>query len=108
MAFLIGTVLLTFRIFSGLQFTQGDRYLAWSFAFIFSATVSVVLVGQSSLFVLFTALLTMVLYHLRKPGAAGFSLALALTKPHLTFPLVLLLLFRGRFKIPIIALTTFA
>jgi hypothetical protein len=106
-AFLIGSVLLTFRIFSGLQFTQEDRYLAWSFAFIFSPTVTVLLVGQSSLFVLFTALLTMVLYQLRKPWAAGFSLALALTKPHLTFPLVFFLLFRRQFEITIIALATF-
>jgi len=107
-AFLIGSVLLTFRIFSGLRFTEGDRYLAWSFAFIFSPTVSVLLVGQSSLFVLFTALLTVALYHLRKPRAAGFGLALALTKPHLTFPLVFLLLFRRQFKITLIALATFA
>lgn len=108
MAFLIGAVLFTFRIFSGLQFTQNDRYLAWSFAFILSPTVSVLLVGQSSLFVLFAALLTMVLYDLRMPWPAGFSLALALTKPHLTFPLVFLLLFRRRFKLTIIALATFA
>jgi hypothetical protein len=107
MAFLIGAVLLTFRIFSGLRFTEGDRYLAWSFAFILSPTVSVLLVGQSSLFVLFTTLLTMVLYQLRKPWAAGFSLALALTKPHLAFPLGFLLLFRRQFKITIVALATF-
>ena len=106
-AFLIGSVLLTFRIFSGLQFTEGDRYLAWSFAFIFSPTVSVLLVGQSSLFVLFTALVAIVLYHLRKPWIAGFSLALALTKPHLAFPLVFLLLFRRQFKITLIAFVTF-
>jgi len=59
------------------------------------------------LFVLFTALLATVFYHLRKPWAAGLSLALALTKPHLAFPLVFLFLFRRRFQITIIALATF-
>ena len=106
--FLVGSVLLTFRLFSDLHFRQEDRYLAWSFAFIFSPTVTVLLVGQSSLFVLFTTLLTAVLCKLRKSWAAGLSLALALTKPHLTLPFVLLLLFRRRVKITIVALATFA
>jgi hypothetical protein len=106
--FLIGAVLFTFWIFSGLQFTTDEKYIAWSFAFIFSPTVSVLLVGQSSLLVLFTALLTMVLYHRRKTWSAGLSLALTLTKPHLTLPLVFLLLFRRQFQITIIGLSTFA
>lgn len=107
-AFLIGSVLFTFRLFSHLRFTREDRYLAWSFAFIFSPTVTVLLVGQASLFVLFTALLTMVLYRLKNSWPPGLSLALALTKPHLTFPLVLFFLYRRRFNITAIALTTFA
>jgi hypothetical protein len=49
-----------------------------------------------------------VLYHLQKPWLAGLSLALALTKPHLTFPLVLLLLFRQQNKIVITAIAVFA
>jgi hypothetical protein len=108
LAFLIGSVLLTFRLFSGLHYAPDDRYLAWSFAFVFSPTVSVLLVGQSSLFVLFTALLAMVLYHLGKSWSAGLSLALALTKPHLVFPLVGLLLFRRQYKATITAIATFA
>ena len=93
---------------SELRFTTDEKYLAWSFAFIFSPSVSVLLVGQSSLLVLFAALLTMVLYHRRKTWSAGLSLALTLTKPHLTVPLVLLLLFRRQFKITAIGLSMFA
>jgi Glycosyltransferase family 87 len=104
--FLVGSVLFLFRLFSGLPFTKDNKYLAWSFAFIFSPTVSVLLVGQSSLLVLFTALLTMILCHRAKPWLPGLSLALALTKPHLTFPLVLLLLLRRRYAIVAVALTT--
>ena len=107
-AFLIGAVLLTFWIFSELRFTTDQKYLAWSFAFIFSPSVSVLLVGQSSLLVLFTALLTMVMYHRRKTWSAGLSLALTLTKPHLTVPLVVFLLFRRQFRIAIIGLSMFA
>jgi hypothetical protein len=106
-AFLIGSVLLTLRLFSQLQFTPNERHLVWSFAFVFSPTVSVLLVGQSSLFVLFAILVTVALYHLGKSWSAGFSLALALTKPHLTFPLVLLLVFRRRYTIPIVGMALF-
>ena len=106
-AFLIGSVLLTFRMFSNLQFTQRERYLVWAFAFVFSPTVSVLLVGQSSLFVLFTVLLTVVLCDLGKSWTAGFGLALALTKPHLAFSLVFLLLFRRRYRITIIGIVVF-
>jgi hypothetical protein len=105
MSFLIGSVLLTFRLFRGLEFGIRDKYLIWSFAFIFSPTVSVLLVGQSSLFVLCAALLAIVFYQHGKPWPAGFSLALALTKPHLIIPLVLFLLSRRQIKILLIALT---
>jgi hypothetical protein len=108
LGFLIGSVLFTLRLFSDLHLAPDDKYLAWSFAFIFSPTVSVLLVGQSSLFVLFTALLAMVLYDLGKPGSAGLSLALALTKPHLIFPLVCLFLFRRRYRTAITAVAAFA
>jgi hypothetical protein len=81
--------------------------LVWSFVFIFSPTVSVLLVGQSSLFVLFTALLTMVLYQLDKSRSAGLSLALALTKPHLAFPVACLLLFRRQYTTTITAIAAF-
>jgi hypothetical protein len=105
MAFLTASVLLTFRLFRGMKFGIQDAYLIWSFAFIFSPTVSVLLVGQSSLFVLCTALLAIVTYKQGKPWSSGFSVALALTKPHLMVPLVLFFLSRRQFKIPLIALT---
>jgi hypothetical protein len=54
------------------------------------------------------ALSTIVLYHLPKPWPAGLTLALALPKPHLTFSLVLLLLFRRQYKIVITAIAVFA
>src|SRR5207253_2596720 len=41
--FLIGSVMISLRLFSRLQFRLGDKYLAWSFALIFSPTVSVLL-----------------------------------------------------------------
>ncbi len=94
-------------MFSNLQFTQRERYLVWAFAFVFSPTVSVLLVGQSSLFVLFTVLSTVVLCDLGKSWTAGFGLALALTKPHLAFSLVFLLLFRRRYRITIIGIVVF-
>jgi Glycosyltransferase family 87 len=105
--FLIGAVLLTFRLFSTLYFSLEQRYLLWSFAFVFSPTVSVLLVGQSSLFVLFTLVATMVLADLKQEGRAGVGLALALTKPHLSFALALLLLLRGRWRLVICGLLIF-
>jgi hypothetical protein len=107
-AFLAGSVLLTFWLFRGLSYTLVEKYLVWSFAFIFSPTVSVLLVGQSSLFVLFTGLSSIVLSHRQKPWSAGFGLALAFTKPHLTFPLALLLLCRWQYKTVIAAIAIFA
>ena len=106
-AFLIGSVMLAFRLFSDLRFALDDKYLVWSFAFILSATVSVLLVGQSTLFVLFTALLAMVSCHLGKSLSAGFSLALALTKPHLALPFVCLMIFRRQYKIIVAASAAF-
>ena len=105
--FLVGSVLLAFRLLSASRLARNDKYLAWSFAFALSPTITVLLVGQSSLLVLFAALLAMVSCASGKPWPAGLSLALVLTKPHLSFPLVLLFLVRRRYKITSIALAAF-
>jgi Glycosyltransferase family 87 len=106
--FLIGSVILTFRLFPHLQFTPADRYAAWIYAFALSPTVTVLLVGQSSLFVLLTLLLAVILSRQGKTSAAGVSLALALTKPQLSFPILCLWLSERRFKAGLVALATFA
>jgi hypothetical protein len=38
--FLIGSVLLTFQVFSHLYFTSTQRYLIWSYAFVLSPRVA--------------------------------------------------------------------
>jgi hypothetical protein len=100
---LIGCVLLTFRLFPDLRLTPPGTYLAWSLVFAFSPTVSVLLVGQSSLFVLCAALLCIVLAEQRRTGVAGICLALSLIKPHLVLALVGFLLVRRQYKVLLIA-----
>jgi len=101
--FLIGSVLLAFQLLSHLHLTHNQRILSWSYAFALSPTVTVFLVGQSSLFVLFTLLLALHLSRQKKTGSAGLSLALALTKPQLTFPILCLLLYQRRFRVIVLA-----
>ena len=103
LAFVIGCVVLTIRLIPDLNPAPDARYLAWSMVFAFSPTVSVLLVGQSTLFVLGTALLAIVLSERRRPAAAGTCLALSLIKPHLVFPLVGFLLVRRRYGVVLIA-----
>jgi Glycosyltransferase family 87 len=103
LAFVIGCVVLTIRLIPDLNLAPDARYLAWSVVFAFSPTVSVLLVGQSTLFVLCTALLGVVLSERQRPGAAGTCLALSLIKPHLIFPLVGFLLVRGKYGMVLVA-----
>ena len=103
LAFLAGCVLLTFRLFPDLRLAPEGKYLAWSLVFAFSPTVSVLLVGQSTLFVLCTALLSLFLAEQRRPGAAGICLALSLIKPHLVLPLVGFLLVRRHYRVVLVA-----
>jgi hypothetical protein len=103
LAFLVGCVLLTLRLNPDLRLAPDARYLTWSVVFGLSPTVSVLLVGQSSLFVLCAALLGIALSEQRRPGAAGVSLAFSLIKPHLIFPLLALLLVRRRYAVVLVA-----
>ena len=103
LAFVIGCVALTIRLLPDLHLAPDAKYLAWSIAFAFSPTVSVLLVGQSTLFVLCTALLAVVLSERGKPAAAGACLAFSLIKPHLIFPLVGFLLVRGKYGVVLMA-----
>jgi Glycosyltransferase family 87 len=103
LAFVIGCVVLTIRLIPDLHLAPDARYLAWSIAAAFSPTVSVLLVGQSTLFVLCTALLGVVLSERQRPAAAGACLALSLIKPHLIFPLVAFLLVRRKYGVLLIA-----
>jgi Glycosyltransferase family 87 len=108
LAFLIGCVLLTFRLFPDLGLGPDAKYLAWSFVFAFSPSVSVILVGQSSLFVLSTALLSIALSEQGRPAAAGVCLGFALIKPHLVFPFIGLLLMRRQYRVVLVASATTA
>jgi hypothetical protein len=103
LAILVGCVLLTFRIFLNLRLAGDAQYLAWSLVVAFSPTVSVLLVGQSSLFVLYAGLLSLVLAEQRRPGAAGASLAFSLIKPHLVLPLVGFLLVNRHYRVVLVA-----
>ncbi len=94
-AFLVGSVVLTFRLLQGHALTASDRYAAWCFALVLSPTISVMAIGQASLFVLFMLLTAGYALQQRRPTLAGVALALALTKPQMAVPFVLFLLFRG-------------
>jgi hypothetical protein len=103
LAFVVGCVALTIRLLPDLHLASDAKYLAWSIALAFSPTVSVLLVGQSTLFVLCTALLAVFLSERGRPAAAGACLAFSLIKPHLIFPLVGFLLVRGKYGVVLIA-----
>ena len=82
-AFLVGSVVLTFRLLQGHALTASDRYAAWCFALVLSPTISVMAIGQASLFVLFMLLTAGYALQRRRPTLAGVALALALTKPQM-------------------------
>ncbi len=93
-AFLVGSVLLTFRLLQAYARDTADRYAAWCFALVLSPTISVMVTGQASLFVLFMLLLAGYGVQQGRPGLSGLALALAMTKPQMAAPFVLFLLFR--------------
>jgi hypothetical protein len=103
LAFLAGCVLLTRRLIPGPSLAPDVRYLTWAVVFAFSPTVSVLLVGQSSLFVLCAALLAVALSEQRRSWAAGTCLACSLIKPHLILPLVVFLLAGRKYGVVLVA-----
>jgi hypothetical protein len=95
---LLGVVLLTVRLLASDALDRRDRIAVWSFALVLSPTISVVVLGQSSLVVVF---LLLVAAHAAQAGrtvAAGAALALAMAKPQLALPLAAFLLLRGELR----------
>lgn len=106
--FLVGSVLLSFRLFQQSEPNQSDKYRSWYFALLLSPTITVLVNGQTSLFVLLSILLTLYLSKKNKPIRAGFIFALSLTKPQLVFPIFIFLLWRRQFKTIVAGLAVFA
>ena len=94
-AFLVASVLLTFRLLPAARLDTADRALVWCFALALSPTLTVLAVGQTSLLVLCALLSAAVLVDDGRPALAGLALAVAVTKPQLASALVLFLALRG-------------
>jgi hypothetical protein len=94
-AFLVGSILLTFRLLRGTGLDAGDRAAVWCFALALSPTLTVLTVGQTSLLVLCALLAAAVLLDAGRPALAGLALAVAVTKPQLAAAFVLFLVMRG-------------
>lgn len=94
-AFLMATVLLTFRLLRAGALDAGDRAAVWCFALTLSPTLTVLAVGQMSLLVVCALVAASVSLHEGRPLLAGLLLAVAMTKPQLASALVLFFVFRG-------------
>ncbi len=94
-AFLVASVLLTFRLLHVARLAAADRALVWCFALALSPTLTVLAVGQTSLLVLCALVAAAVLVDEGRPALAGLALAVAVTKPQLASALVLFLALRG-------------
>ena len=94
-AFLVGSVLLTFRLLRGRGLGPPDRAAVWCFALALSPTITVLTVGQTSLLVLCALLAAAVLLVDGRPVLAGLAVAVAVTKPQLASAFVLYLAMRG-------------
>jgi hypothetical protein len=94
-ASLVGIVVLTVRALYGDELDAGDRRLVWCFALTLSATITVLVMGQSSLFIVSLLVLSAACLVRERVAASGLALALAAMKPQLAAPYVLLLLARG-------------
>lgn len=93
-AFLVGSVVLTFRLLDPDGHDPHDRYMAWGFALVLSPTISVMTTGQTSLFVLGALLVANQALREGRAVVAGLALAAAMTKPQLAMPFAAFLLFR--------------
>jgi hypothetical protein len=96
--FLIGAVFLACKLFADDNLDGHDRQMVYVFSFILSPTISVLVTGQTSLFVLFMTLLTLNLRKKINPAFSGIALTLALIKPHLTFPILFFLFLNKHLK----------
>ena len=94
-ACLAGIVLLTVRVLYADALDACDRLAVWCFALTLSPTMSVLTLGQSSLFIVCMLVLSAACLARGRRGGAGLALALAAIKPQLAAPFVLFLLVRA-------------
>jgi hypothetical protein len=92
---LAGAVLMTFRLQRDGALDTADRYAVWCFALALSPTLTVMAVGQTSIFVLFMLLWAGWSLQQGRTLLAGLATALALIKPQLASAFVLFLLLRA-------------
>jgi hypothetical protein len=95
--FLVGAVVLTFRLLDDARLDELDRYAAWCFALVLSPTISVLTTGQTSLLVVLALLASSLALQRGRPYRAGVALAGAGVKPQLALPVALFFLLRGTF-----------
>ena len=94
-AFLVGSVLLTYRLLHDESLDVLSRHAAWCFALVLSPTISVMTTGQTSLLVLFALLASGYALRCGRPYVAGLALAASMVKPQLAAPVAIFLFLRG-------------
>jgi hypothetical protein len=104
--FLGGSVWLSSRLFI-LHVVDYKKELVFCFACFLWPTLTTLREGQTSLFVLFFLLYSIILWREDKRIAAGATLCLSLMKPQLAAPLLMLLAWRHQFNIIFWALAFF-
>jgi alpha-1,2-mannosyltransferase len=98
-ASVVGIVLLTFRMLPAAELGTGDRRVVFCFALTLSATISVLTIGQSSLFIVFLVALSAVCLERGCVVGSGLALALGAMKPQLAVSYALFLLARGELTV---------
>jgi len=98
-ASVVGIVLLAVRTLYTDELDAFDRRAVWCFALTLSATISVLTLGQSSLFIVLMVVLSAACLERGRVVESGLALALAAMKPQLAVGYVLFLLARGEFAV---------
>ncbi len=102
-ACLVGLVLLTVRVLYADALDACDRLAVWCFALTLSPTISVMILGQSSLFIVGMLVLSAACLERGRRVGSGLALALGAIKPQLAAPYVLFLLARGGLAVAALA-----